>query len=233
MLRKYLGVMVICIALLAGAVIYVTWHASTLKDNGEGRSPQAAMVPAVTAPGASPTQQATATPSPQATALAAKVKPFDMTGATWVKYEKTTDNNGQPSTATVDMQYGQGMSGGTQGQLFTRTVTSGDSSYASTVVPGITYGLQVYSSQSSSELSSTVSLEQAMQDDPVMSADSVTGSPTGSGSITVPKGSFDCMIYTGVFDGDASTYWAAAGIPVPVQVYTAYDGTTYELIDWG
>jgi hypothetical protein len=156
-----------------------------------------------------------------------------MSGATWVKYEETTDNNGQPSTATVDMQYGQGMSGDTQGQLFTRTVTSGDSSYASTVVPGITYGLQVYSSQSSSQSSSTLSLEQAMQDDPVMSADSITSSPTGSGSVTVPKGSFDCMIYTGEFDGAASTYWAAAGIPVPVQVYTAYDGATYELIDWG
>ena len=61
----------------------------------------------------------------------------------------------------------------------------------------------------------------------------LTPTITGSGSVTVPEGSFDCMVYTGDFDGAGSTYWAAAGVPVPIKVYTACDGTTYELVDWG
>jgi hypothetical protein len=232
MLRKYLGIMVILIVVLVGALLYLTWHASPEKSTGEVRFPTTTTTPTLTLtytpapPAAEPTQQAIVQ-------AAVPAKPFDMSRASWMEYQMTTDDNGQPSTSTVKLECSSGNSGGAQTQLFTRTVTSGGSSYASTALPGVTYGLQVYSTQSSSTSSSTTSLGHAEQDDPIMSADGISGIPIGSDSITVPKGTYDCAEYAGDFGGADSTYWAAAGIPVPVKVYTACDGTTYELIDWG
>ena len=231
MIRKYLGIMAILILVLAGGIVYLGWHTAPIKN----------MVPAHTSapsygpsPESSATQQAqqdSGAPTAQATTQVEPVRPFDMESATWAEYQ-TTSAGGQPAESTVKLEYGPGVSGSTQ-ELFRRTVTSGTSSYTSSAVPGITYGVQVYSTQSSSTSSSTMTLSQAQQDDPIMSSDNIMGTPVDSGSITVPKGTFDCEVYAGDFDGADSTYWAAAGVPVPVPVYTACDGTTYELVDWG
>jgi len=78
-----------------------------------------------------------------------------------------------------------------------------------------------------------VPFEQIKSDDPVLSAGDIDYSQAGQDSITVPKGSFNCLKYDGSFKGADCTYWAAPGVPVPIKIYTACDGSTYELSDWG
>jgi hypothetical protein len=185
-------------------------------------------VPAIVPSGAigPPASQAAAQVTPQATPQ----NPFDMSKASWVEYKLT--GNGQPAS-TVRLEYGTQSSGGSTTEQVKRTITSDDTSSASSSVPGKMYSLQFSSTKSSTSTSSIVPIEQIKSNDPVLGAGDIDYSQAGQDSISVPKGSFNCLKYDGNFKGADSTYWAAPGVPVPIKIYTAYDGSTYELSDWG
>lgn len=164
---------------------------------------------------------------------AASLDPFDLSAARWVEYRMTGTNNGQPYSYTEKLEYGASTSGGAQTQNIKKTITSNDASSVNTLGDGKLFNYHTSSTQSSTSSGSLVPFDRIKNDDPILSAERVGGAPVGSESVTVPKGTYDCKKYLGSFRGADATYWEAPGVPVPVKVYTASDGTTLELVDWG
>jgi len=172
-------------------------------------------------------------PSAEQTGQALLTKPFDLAKARWAEYKLIVYNNGQPSTSTVRLEYGSSSANGIKTQSIKRTTTSDDAPSVNVFGNGRLYSLRVYNSQNSMTSSAMVPFDQFKKDDPILSADDITIGPSGSDSVTVPKGTFDCKKYLVSFKGSDSTYWGAPGVPVPIKVYTACDGATLELVDWG
>jgi hypothetical protein len=215
--RKYLSYIMLALAVaLAGCT---SFSGPTETHMGEDTAP------AIPLPVAEP-------PSVEQAGQALPVKPFDLSGARWAEYKLIVYNDGQPSTSTVRLEYGSSSDNGIKTQSIKRTITSGDGP-VSALRNGNLYSLHVYNSQNSVTSSSMAPFDQLTNDDPVLCAGDVAGSPSGSESVTVPKGTFDCKIYSGSFKGSGCTYWGAPSVPVPVKVYTAGDGATMELVDWG
>ncbi len=124
----------------------------------------------------------------QASAEATPVKPFDLSKSTWVEYKVTTNKDGQPVTSTLKLEYGSDMSGGSSTQRVKKTTSTSDISSITTTTPGTLFRMQSSNTQTSSQFSSLMPLDQIKNDDPVLSADSVSGYSTGSESVTVPNG---------------------------------------------
>ncbi len=174
-----------------------------------------------------------APPSSEQTGQALYAKPFDLSGARWAEYRLIVYNNGQPSTSTVRLEYGSSSANGIKTRSIKRTIASGDAPSLKAFGSGKLYSLHVYNSENSVTSSAMAPFDRLKEDDPVLCADEVTMGPAGSESVSVPKGTFDCKKYLASFKGADSTYWGAPGVPVPVKVYTACDGATLELVDWG
>jgi len=174
-----------------------------------------------------------APPSAEQTGQALLTKPFDLARARWAEYRLVVYNDGQPYTSTVRLEYGSSSANGMKTQSIKRTITSDDAPSVNVFGNGRLYSLRVYNSQNSMSSNAIEPFDQLKKDDPVLSADDIAGGPSGSESVTVPKGTFDCKKYLMNFKGSDSMYWGAPGVPVPVKVYTACDGATLELVDWG
>ncbi len=171
--------------------------------------------------------------SAEQTGQALFTKPFDLAGARWAEYRLIVYNDGQPSTSTVRLEYGSSSANGIKTRSIKRTITAGDAPSLKAFGTGKLYSLHVYNSESSITSSAMAPFDQLEEDDPVLCAGDAAMGFAGSESISVPKGTFDCKKYLGSFKGADSTYWGAPGVPVPVKVYTACDGATLELVDWG
>ncbi len=166
------------------------------------------------------------------TGQALPARPFDPAKARWAEYRLTVYDDGRPSTATVRLEYGSSSANGVKASSIKRTVTSGEPSLSIGGNGGL-YSLRLYNSQDSMTSGTTAPFDQLKRDDPVLCAGDIDAGPSGSESVTVPKGTYDCKKYLASFKGADSTYWGAPGVPVPVKVYTARDGATLELVDWG
>ncbi len=216
--RKYICYLMLVLAVaLAGCTFF---SSPPEKHMGEDTAPLIPM-PSAVPPPAEQTGQALST------------RPFDLAKARWAEYKLIVYNDGQPSTSTVRLEYGSSSANGMKTQSIKRTITSDNAPSINVVGNGKLYSLRVYNSQNSMTSSAMVPFDQLKKDDPVLCADDITAGPSGSESVVVPKGTFDCKKYLVSFKGSDSTYWGAPGVPVPVKVYTACDGTTLELVDWG
>jgi hypothetical protein len=174
-----------------------------------------------------------APPSEEQAGQALPTRPFDLAKARWAEYKLIVYNDGQPSTSTVRLEYGSSSANGVKTQSIKRTITSDNAPSINVLGTGNLYNLRVYNAQNSISSNAIVPFDQLKKDDPVLSADDIANGPSGSESVVVPKGTFDCKKYLASFKGSDSTYWGAPGVPVPVKVYTACDGATLELVDWG
>lgn len=215
MSRKYLVYLAIALAVaLAGCSF---WPAAPAEKQAEN-----SIEPLISLP--------TSAPSAPLAAQALAVSPFDLDGASWVEYKQTT--NGGPAS-DVRLEYSSSPFGGGKMVSIKRTQTSNDASSLSTADGGKSYSAR-YSSSQSSTSSSKMSADQMKADDPILYSDSLTViSPDSMESVTVPGGTYDCKKYMASFKGSDAQYWGAAGVPVPVKIYTAFDGTTLELVGWG
>jgi hypothetical protein len=161
---------------------------------------------------------------------AAAVKPFDLDGARWMEYRLT--NSGGPGTSTVRLEYVSSSSGNSNMVSVKRTQASNDGASLSTFSGGTLYSFQSSSSQSSMT-SNIIPIEELKASDPILYADDIVASTYDAETVTVPKGTYDCKKYMASFKGADAMYWEDPGIPIPVKIYTAYDGTTLELVNWG
>lgn len=221
MSRKYLCYFMLMLVLavaLAGCTLLST--APPEKHMGEDTAPLISPPSAVP-----PTAE-------QISGQALPARPFDLAKARWAEYKLIVYDDGQPYTSTVRLEYGSSSANGIKTQSIKRTITSDDASI-NVFGTGNLYSLRVYNAQNSMTSNTLVPFDQLKKDDPVLCADDITAGPSGSESVVVPKGAFDCKKYLVSFKGSDSTYWGAPGVPVPVKVYTACDGTTLELVDWG
>jgi len=155
--------------------------------------------------------------------------PFDMDGAQWMEYRSSV-NGGLDSDVRLDYRSNP-LTGGKMVSL-KRTQTSGGAAAVNTNTGGTLYSFSSSNTQSS-VTSNMISLDKIREDDPILYAGEVSGSPEGTESVSVPKGDYNCQKYVTSFKGSYAEYWEAPGIPVPVKIYTACDGTTLKLVDWG
>jgi hypothetical protein len=172
-------------------------------------------------------------PASQRSAQLPDTKPFDLSKARWVEYRLTGLAWGQPYSSTVRLEYGSSSGNGVNMQSVKRTIKSNDGASVNVYGTGKLFNWQSSNFESSMTSSSMVPFEQIKRDDPIMCAGDISGSPVSSESVTVPDGTYDCKKYMGSFKGYDSMYWETPGVPVPVKVYTAWDGVTLELVDWG
>ncbi|AFC99537.1 hypothetical protein Mtc_0775 [Methanocella conradii HZ254] len=154
-------------------------------------------------------------------------KPFDLSRVRWAEYVVAPDRH-----TTVRLEI-DGMAAGSSVKKIERTVMSSDPSYIRVFTGDGILRMRASQATSSMESSWLASFEQLKKDDPVLSADDITGTPSGSETVSVPLGMFSCNVYEGGFNGSDAAYWGAPGIPVPIKVHTACDDATLELSGWG
>jgi hypothetical protein len=207
MTRKYLVYALIAVAAALAGCVFLQGAAPAVKQVENGIAPLISL----------PTDVPSAPSSP--------VAAFDLDGASWMEYRLIDGNGG---TGDVRLEYSQG------GRMVSirRTLSSSDVSSMSSNDGGMSYSMRHSSSQSSTS-SNTAPVDRVKADDPVLYADGLTAGPAGSDCVTVPGGTYDCKKYLTSFKGSDATYWGAPGVPVPVKIYTACDGTTLELVGWG
>lgn len=220
MSKKYLGFLMLALAVSVAGCAFIPGMAPQEKQAGEG------IAPLISLPSSTP-------PADEASGQAPAAKPFDLSGARWMEYRLTSYNNGQPGTSTVRLEYERASTGGGTMVSMKRTQTSNDASSISALNGGTLFSMSRSSSQDSMTSNTMAPFEQAKANDPILRADDISGYTAGAESVTVPEGTFDCKKYVGSFRGSESVYWGAPGVPVPVKIYTACDGTTLELVDWG
>ena len=215
---KYLVYLLIAMAVLvAGCAMIPGMMPKEKRTAGEAALP-------VPVPATAPTP-----PGPAAAGVVTVTKPFDLNAAQWMEYRSGT--SGGPA-AEVRLEYDENPLTGGRMVSLKRTQTSNNAASMSTNNGGTMYSFSQSDTQSR-VTSNMISLEKIKADDPILYADEITGDPGGSEIITVPKGDYDCQKYVTSFKGSYAEYWEASGVPVPVKIYTACDGTTLELVDWG
>jgi len=153
-------------------------------------------------------------------------KPFDLSRVRWAEYTAAPDRH---TTIRLEL-YGTGFPGV---KKIERTVESSDLSYIRTLDGGSLFRMHASRSSSSAGSGWLASFEQLKEDDPVLCSEDASSSISGSETVIVPLGTFKCYVYRGSFKGSEAIYWGATDIPVPIKVYTAYDGSTLELTGWG
>ncbi|HTY89981.1 MAG TPA: hypothetical protein VMC84_02285 [Methanocella sp.] len=217
MSRKYLVYLAIALATALAGCIFLPGAPA---GNQAGNS----VAPLIPLPAAGPS--VTQVPAEQA----ATYSPFDLDAVSWAEYRRTA--NGGP-VSDVRLEYSSSQPGGGKMVSIKRTQTSGGASSLSTQDGGRSYSMR-YSSSQSSTSSNMMPAGEMMANDPVLYADGLKFSgPVSTESITVPRGTYNCEKYATSFKGSGAIYWGAAGVPIPVKIYTSYDGATLELADWG
>ncbi len=209
MTRKYLAYVLIAVAVAMAGCVLLQGAGPAVKQVEKGIAPLISLPEDV----------------PPVPTVPAMVSPFDLGGARWMEYRLTAGDGGM---GNVRLEYSQG------GRMVSimRTQASSDASSVSSSDGGSFYS-RWYSSSSSSTASDTAPVDQLKADDPVLYSDGLAAGAAGSGSVTVPGGTYDCKRYLTSFKGSDATYWGAPGVPVPIKIYTACDGTTLELVGWG
>lgn len=173
--------------------------------------------------------QLQASSSPQATTQS--IHPFDPGRAQWMEY-RVSEGGGRPYD--LKLEYSESNANGGTRQSVKRTISASDTgsnngyAYDSTTN---TLNLKLSGSSSSSSTGVRTSVAELKAEDPALSSGDLAYVPSGTETVTVPKGTFNCDKYTTNFKGVAGTFWASSGIPVPVKI--AYGTKIMELVDWG
>lgn len=175
--------------------------------------------------------QPSSTITPTATQQAQPPHPFDIDKAQWMEYQQTDDAGG---SSDVRLEYSASSAGGASKKTVKRTVSSSSSGSGGGYLYDPSTHTLHFGTTNSSSYSSTgtkTTVDQVVADDPVLAAGDLSYSLIGQETITVPKGTYQCDKYVADLNGARVTYWAAAGIPVPVKVVR--EGETLALSDFG
>lgn len=205
MSRRYISILM---ALLAMAAAGCTSGKAPLENTGGDATPSMSIIPAE-----------------QMMRQVQAQKPFDLSRVRWAEYVVAP---GHHTTVRLEMD---GTAAGSSVKKIERTVMSSDPSYIRVFTGDGILRMRASQAASSMESSWLASFEQLKKDDPVLCADYITGTPSGSETVSVPLGTFNCNVYEG--DDYDATYWGAPGIPVPIKIHRACDDATLELSGWG
>lgn len=182
------------------------------------RAPQAEPT-AVNATPAAVSPQTLPSVSPTVAQAVQSPHPFDMDKAQWVEYQET---DGEGGSSSVRLEYSTKDVSGVSVKTVKRTVSysgSGSSGDGYSYDPDTnTLHIRTSGSSSYSSTGMETSVDQVKADDPVLAAGDLSYSLIGQETVTVPKGTYQCDKYVSSLNGAEATYWAAAGVPVPIKI---------------
>jgi hypothetical protein len=148
-----------------------------------------------------------------------------------MEYQQTDDAGG---SSDVRLEYSASSAGGASKKTVKRTVSSSSSGSGGGYSYDPSTNTLHFGTRNSSSYSSTgtkTTVDQVVADDPVLAAGGLSYSLIGQETVTVPKGTYQCDKYVADLNGAQVTYWAAAGVPVPIKVVRG--DKTLALSDFG